>query len=79
MSEEESKLDENRLGTSGMLDEESGRSIEKSKSAEEVASMISQQQQISFAKSNENLMVNSFVSFFEPIVQNLDSNVQALR
>ena len=53
--------------------------IEKSKSAEEVASMISQQQQISFAKSNENLIVNSFVSFFEPLIQNLDTNVQALR
>lgn len=53
--------------------------IEKSKSAEEVASMISQQQQISFAKSNENLIVSNFVSYFEPLIHNLDTNVQALR
>lgn len=53
--------------------------IEKSKSAEEVASMISQQQQSLFAKSNENLMVSNFVSFFEPLINNLDTNVQSLR
>ncbi len=62
---------------SGLLDEPPH--LDKSKSAEEIASMISQQQQISFAKSNENLLVSSFVSFFEPLIHNLDSNVQALR
>lgn len=31
------------------------------------------------AKSNENLIVNSFVSFFEPLIHNLDSQVQSLR
>lgn len=53
--------------------------VEKSRSVEEVASMISQQQQISFAKSNENLLVSSFVSFFEPLIHNLDTHVQAVR
>lgn len=69
-------LEEN---ASNQLEASESAKIEKSKSAEEVASMISQQQQISFAKSNENLIVNSFVSFFEPLIQNLDTNVQALR
>ena len=53
--------------------------LERSRSAEEVASMIAQQQQASFAKSNENLMVSSFVSFFEPLVCNLDAHVNTLR
>lgn len=57
----------------------SATQLDKSKSAEEIASMIAQQQQISLSKSNENLIVSSFVSFFDPLIQNLDANVQALR
>ncbi len=30
-------------------------------------------------KSNENIIVNNFVGFFEPLIQNLDINVQNLR
>jgi hypothetical protein len=30
-------------------------------------------------KSNENMIVNNFVGFFEPLIQNLDLNVQNLR
>lgn len=30
-------------------------------------------------KSNENIIVNNFVGFFEPLIQNLDLNVQNLR
>lgn len=70
MSSEQKNIDDDELVES---------KLDKSKSAEEIASLISQQQKISFTKSNENLIVNSFVSFFEPLIQNLDANVQALR
>lgn len=53
--------------------------LEKSKSAEEIADLISQQQKLTLSKSNENLILSNFVSFFEPLIQNLDSNVQSLR
>ena len=77
--ENESKLESKEEGTKTELDEESAAQLDKSKSAEEIASMISQQQQISLSKSNENLIVSSFVSFFDPLIQNLDTHVQALR
>ena len=51
----------------------------KSQSAEELALLINKQQQQSLAKSNENIIVSNFLKFFEPLVQNLDSNVEALR
>lgn len=76
--ENESKL-ESKEEEKTELEEESAAQLDKSKSAEEIASMISQQQQISLSKSNENLIVSSFVSFFDPLIQNLDTHVQALR
>ena len=30
-------------------------------------------------KMHENLLVNNFVAFFEPLIQSLDSNVLSLR
>ena len=77
LNEEETAVQQT-IGGVTQVEEESSH-LDKSKSAEEIASAISQQQQLTFAKSNENLIVNSFVSFFEPLIQNLDTNVQALR
>ena len=51
----------------------------RSQSAEEIALLIAKQQQQSLIKSNENIIVSNFMSFFEPLVKNLDANVEALR
>jgi hypothetical protein len=53
--------------------------LEKSKSAEEIAALILKQQQEKQQKNNENLIVSNFVSFFEPLVKNLESNADSLR
>lgn len=50
--------------------------VEKSKSVEEIAADLTKQ---ALLKSNENLIVSNFVKFFEPVIQNLDSNVESLR
>ena len=76
MSEEEKKS----ISSSLNEDENSINKImqDKTKSVEEIAALLTHQQQ-SFAKSNENVIVSNFVKYFEPLVQNLDSNVEALR
>ena len=61
-----------------LLDVPTPKSIEKSPSAEDIATQILSQQQ-ERQKINENLIVSNFVSFFEPLIQNLDSSVDSLR
>jgi hypothetical protein len=81
MSDETTKLTEQiEQNTSGeenpnaSLNEES-----KSQSAEEIADLITKQQQQSLVKSGENVIVSNFLGFFEPLIKNLDANVEALR
>ena len=35
--------------------------------------------EISKVEGAENLIVNNFVAFFEPLINNLDANVESLR
>ena len=51
----------------------------KSQSAEEIALLIGKQQQQAQVNSSENVIVSNFLGFFEPLVKNLDANVEALR
>lgn len=51
---------------------------EEIRNAQEIANKIINTQALS-ANSNENLIVTNFVKFFEPLIQHLDSNVEALR
>ncbi len=44
----------------------------------QLAEMIAQKQS-KMIQSSENIIVNNFVGFFEPLIQNLDTNVQNLR
>jgi hypothetical protein len=76
MSEEEKKSISSNLNE----DEASINKLmqDKTKSVEEIAALLTQQQQ-SFAKSNENVIVSNFIKYFEPLIQNLDANVEALR
>ena len=43
-----------------------------------LASLIAENQ-AKFIKTNENIIVSNFVGFFEPLIKNLDLNVQNLR
>lgn len=81
MSDETTKLTEQieqnpsgEANANASLNEES-----KSQSAEEIADLITKQQQQSLVKSGENVIVSNFLGFFEPLVKNLDANVEALR
>ena len=58
--------------------EEEEKDKEENRNAQEIANNIISAQALSTA-SNENLIVNNFVKFFEPLIQHLDSNVEALR
>ena len=44
----------------------------------QLAEMIAEKQS-KMIQSSENIIVNNFVGFFEPLIQNLDLNVQNLR
>jgi len=85
MSDEATKLAEqifpNEQTPSGELVNENNNLNEESKSqsAEEIADLITKQQQQSMVKSSENVIVSNFLGFFEPLIKNLDANVEALR
>jgi hypothetical protein len=40
---------------------------------------VTKEETVDIIETNENLIVNNFVKFFEPLIQNLDTNVEALR
>jgi len=80
MSDETATLAEQKMLPSGEASASNNLNEEnKSQSAEEIANLITKQQLQSIAKSSENLIVSNFYGFFEPLIKNLDANVEALR
>ena len=81
MSDETTKLtDQIEQNPSGEANGNANLNEEsKSQSAEEIADLITKQQQQSLVKSGENVIVSNFLVFFEPLIKNLDANVEALR
>lgn len=58
-------------------EDETASTLTTEQSVEEIAATILTNQALS--TTNENVIVNNFVKFFEPIIKSLDSNVESLR
>jgi hypothetical protein len=55
--------------------------IKRKKMSDEIKQdeTVTKEETVDIIETNENLIVNNFVKFFEPLIQNLDTNVEALR